>query len=1150
MYTITNFGTIRATVQEVRFPMKSAEYKLFPDRCHLLITLCGVLAAAVLCCGASAQTNLGSIVGTVRDSSGAILTGAHVDVSNDATNVKVSFTTNAAGEYEALQLVAGTYTVEATRGGFQAAVRTNVRVDVQSRVQVDFALSVGQIQQQVEVSDTTATLQTQSAEVGGVLTNQQVNDLPLNGREYDKLVLTEPGTYVMLTTASHSAEGRFSSNGNLELQNYFQLDGIDNNTYSENLQEGTVQSVLPPPDALQEYATQTRTYSTEFGTAAGAVVNASTKSGTNHFNGDVWEYIENSALDSNTYFNNYGDVPKGHFSQNQFGGTLGGPILRNRTFFFAAWESLLSSQAETELSVVPTPNMKNNGDFSAVATSHPMTAVANGQSGCIVNNVVSPGCIDPVGQALIKLYPDPSPQLSPGGNINAFNGSDNYQYVAAVPTDNKSLDARIDHTMNAKNQLFGRYALYYSHFQVPLVFPNPVAGNEQASDDILHSQSLSMGWTYTPTSTLVNTAHFGFLREFSHELPLGIPLGVSDASQYGLTGIPASPYDAGLPPIYVSDLQSLGTKDYRPGYQVSQVYQFVDDVYKLIGKHSLQFGYDYHQYALNFFDIEAPQGTATASGIYSSTNGFGPADLLLGDVSSTIYDTSTQGQQDMEVNNYIRGNSMYAQDTWRVTPKLTINYGLRYELYYPFWTSRENHTVNFSPANGGELVDATGNNGLYGRVLIHPDRIDFAPRGGFAYHALPRIVLRGGYGIFHQFIQRIGSESMLQLNPPWLLNDFITESTGSTTPVFQLKNGYPAAALISQGVILPNLQIRAQDPNERTPYVEQTSFGPQIQISSNTMLDVNYVGNWGRKENRLRNENQGMLAGYSGTTPLISFPYANLNTEGVSSPIAKGAGTHAFLEVATNDGNLDYDGLDVSLRRDMSHRLMYQLSYTWAHGMSDYADNLTESSTPQNAYDYAFEMSNSEQDTRQRFVGSGSWQIPVGQGGWVLNNNNMASKTLGGWQVNTITTLETGIPFTVTAPDESDTGSNHASYPNIVGNPYAGTSKSPSQYAGSNAPGVFLNVSAFSNPSTGQFGNERPRAFHGPGLIDSDISLFKSFPLGEDRRFEFRTEFFNAFNHPSFGNPSSSISSPAAFGKVTSTTIGNRTIQFAGKIFF
>lgn len=1113
---------------------------------HTGFLLAGVLLClGVACLPGFSQTNTGSIVGTVADPSGAVVPGAHVDVTDTGTGVTLSFVTNSAGAYQALQLIPGDYSVKVTSQGYTPQEKSEIAVNVQSRVDVSFTLAVGQVRQNVQVTGSAPLLQTQSAAVRGVLTSRQINDLPLNGRQYDQLALTQPGVYKVHLGFSHNAEGRFSANGNLELQNYFQLDGVDNNTYSENLQEDTVQAIVPPPDALGEFVIQTRTYSTEFGTSAGAVVNASTKSGTNHFHGNAWEYIQNSALNSNSYFNNYGGVPKGHFSQNQFGGTLGGPIIRNRTFFFGSYESLLSSNATTVHSTVPTPQMKT-GDFSAVLKSHPMTALANGQTGCIVNNVISPSCIDPVGLALIKLYPDPSPQLSPGGDINAFTGASNYQFVTTIPTNTKTIDARIDDTINSKNRIFGRYALYWDHWENPLNFADPVAGNQAAADNILHSQSLALGWTWTPTSSMVNALHFGFLRELSHELPLGIPLGTSDAPKYGLTGIPVSPFSAGLPPLYINGFTSLGTKDYRPGYQTSQVYQVSDNFYKLLGKHSLQFGYDYHQYGLVFFDIEAPQGTIRTNGIYSNVNGFGAADFLLGDVQESIFDTP------LTVHNYIPGNSVYGQDTWRITPKLTVNYGVRYELYPPFWMSRDNRTANFSPANGGEIVTAT-DKGFYGRTLIHPDRIDFAPRVGFAYHAAPPIVFRGGFGIFHQFINRIGSESMLQLNPPFLINDDLSESQGSTTPVFQLKNGFPAQELINQGVSLPSLQIRAQDPNQRTTYVEQVSFGPEIQLGSNTALNVIYVGNWGRKENRLRNANQGLLAGYVGPTPLISFPYVNLNTEGAVTPVPKGAGKHAFLELATNDGNLAYNSLQVSLHRRFTNRLMYQISYTWAHSQADYQDNLTNingGSTPQNAYDYAFEKSNSQLDNRHRFSASGIWQIPIGTGGWLLNNQSKTAKLLGNWQLNGIVTLQTGLPFSVFGPDVSDTGGNHQSYPDCVSNPFVGASTNPNQFAGSKAPGFMLNVNAFAKPAAGQFGTCRPRSFYGPGLENVDLSLFKSFPIHESLRFEFRGEFFNAFNHPSFSNPNSNISSPGAFGKVTGTTIGNRTIQFAGKIFF
>lgn len=1107
-----------------------------------MIRILRVLMAVILLMASGAplraQTDTGSIVGTVHDQSGAVIVGAQVEITNTATNVTHSFATNTDGGYVALQLIPGDYSVKATHAGYSTEVRQGIVINVQTRAQADFTLSVGAVQQQVQVSSSTESLQTQSAEVGGVLSTQEINDLPLNGRDYDQLALLEPGVFHDPSNeVANPAEGRFSANGNLELQNYFSLDGIDNNTGSENLQEQSVQAVIPPPDALQEFAIQTRTYSTEFGTSAGAVVNVSTKSGTNHFHGDVWDYLQNSALDANTYFNNYGGLPKGHFEQNQFGGTFGGPIIHNRTFFFASYEALLSSNAETVTSTVPTAAMKA-GDFTSVLSTHPLTADAAGQTGCIAGNVISPGCIDPVGQAILDLYPNPSPQL---GNVKVFTGAPNYQFVTTVPTNTQTLDARIDHTLNSKSQIFGRFAYDRSKYQAPLWTSNPIAGNgDFATQYILHDQSLALGWTYTPSSSLVNTAHFGYLRDYSISDPLGLPLGVSDAGQFGLTGIPVTPETAGIPPNYISGLTTIGSSIYRPQKQVAQVFQFVDDAYKLIGNHSLQFGYEYHENSLNFFDIEAPQGVILAQGIYSNTSGFGIADYLMGNVSEAIYETA------LEVNNYIRGNSFYGQDTWRVKPNLTINYGIRYELYPPFWLNRDNRTANFNPANGGEMITATSN-GTYGRTLIHPDNTDFAPRVGIAYHMLPKLVWRGGYGIFHQFINRIGSESMLQLNPPYLQNVEVAQQLGSTTPVFQLKNGFPLQQFVNDGISLPAQHLRAQDPNERTSYVEQASFGPQYEISSNTLLNLTWIGNWGRKMNRLENANQGQLAGYSGTSPIISFPYANLNT---ATQSIKGAGQHAFLELAANEGNTDFNALEVSLQRRMNHRLMYQISYSYSHNMADYVDNLTGGSTPQNAYDYAHEMSNSPQDVRHRLVASGSWELPIGEGGLVMNSNSLASRLIGHWQANAVVSLQTGIPFDVTAPDESYTGSDHASYPNCIGNPFAGTSKKPSQFAGSNAPGSFVSLAAYALPAPGSFGTCRPRAIHGPGVEQEDLSLFKSFPLRNALRFEFRAEFFNAFNHPSFANPSANIAEPGAFGKSTATTTNPRTFQLAAKFFF
>ena len=1097
-----------------------------------------LLALAAAAAPVLAQVDNGSITGIVRDASGSVVTNAHIEIINTATNVKSEFNTNKDGTYEALGLIPGEYRVRATAQGFSTQVTNSVRVDVQSIAKVDITLAVGDVKQEVQVSASSEMLETQQADVGGVVETRQINELPLNGRQYDQLALLEPGVYADPSSeVANAAEGRFSANGNLELQNYFSLDGIDNNTGSENLQEQSAQAVIPPPDALQEFRLQTRTYSTEFGTSAGAIVNASTKSGTNEFHGDVWEYLRNSALDANTYFNNYGGTPKGHFSQNQFGGTVGGPIVHDHAFFFAAYQGLLSSTADTVYSTVPTPAMKS-GDFSALSSSYNLEAVADGQAGCIVGNVVQPGCIDPVGQALINLYPDPN-----FPNVGApYTGAPNYKYVTAAPNHTHTVDTRIDEKLNLKNQIFGRYSYDHQNYQSPLWTANPDVGNGDFSTQyILHDQSAALGWTYTPTSSLVNIAHFGFLRDFSQSDPIGLTLGQSDASKYGLTGVPITPETAGLPPIYIFGLTTEGSSIYRPQFQVAQVWQFIDDVYKLVGRHNLQFGYEFHENSLNFFDLEAPQGAILGTGIYTNTPGFAPAEFLLGDIGWAIDETA------LEVNNYIRGNSFYGQDTWRATPKLTVNYGVRYELYPPFWLNRENRTSNFSPDNGGEIISASSGGGVYGRVLMHPDNTDFSPRIGIAYHVVPNVVLRGGFGIFHQFINRIGSESMLQLNPPFLRDDSVQQQLGSTTPVFQLKNGFPSAQLSALGVDLPELQLRAQDPNERTGYVEQASFGPQIQLTSNTVLDAIWVGNWGRKMNRLRNANQGVVTGFSPGGPVVTFPYANLNTE---TQAVDGAGQHGFLELGTNDGNTAYNGLEVDLKRQLTHGLAYQISYTYSHNLADYVDNLTGDAFPQNAYDYAHEMSNSQQDVRSRLVGNAIWALPVGQGGMVLNDDSLVGRLIGHWQLNAIASFQTGIPFDVSAPDESFTGGNHQSYPDCSGDPFTGASSDPKQFVGSNSPGFFLNPAAFTNPAPGSFGNCRPRMFHGPGGEDVDLSVFKSFPIKDHWRFEFRTEFFNAFNHPNFANPSASTSSPGSFGKSTATTNDPREIQFAGKIFF
>lgn len=1115
--------------------MEDSKTKSFsPRRAWIAVAVMSVSVAACF-----AQIDTGSIVGTIRDPSGAAIPKASISIANKATNVTLTTVSNEAGEYQFTALVPGLYNVKAGASGFGTQVVNDIEIHVQSRPSVDFNLKVGAAAEVLEVRANAAILQTQTADVGGVVQQQQIEDLPLNGRRYADLALLEAGIQKNLTNQNNMAPDRFSSNGNLETMNYFSLDGVDNNSGSTNLQEGSVQAVQPPPDALQEFRVQTRTYSSEFGTSAGAVINASIKSGTDQFRGNVWEFLRNSDLDANTFFNNAGGVPRGHFSQNQFGGTFGGPIIKSRTFFFFDAQDFKSRKATTVLSTVPTPLMKK-GNFTEMKALLTDPKVP-GQSGCISGNIIATSCIDSAGQKLLALFPDPNVPSAVAvlGQPGSWNGAPNYQYQYAVPNDTYSWDTRIDHSVTQNNRVFGRFSDYHVNRQDPPWTSDPVAGNGNfATQYLIRGKSVAVSWTDVLSSALLNEMRAGFSRDYAHSDPIGLKLGASMASQYGLNGIPAGPYDAGIPPIAVGGLASLGSSRWRPQFQVSQVWQFLDNLSWLKGNHSFKFGYEHRHTSDNFLDIQSPQGYIGASGIYTGNTGLGAPDFLLGDVSTALFTTPTVAH------NYEYASSFFAMDTWRVRKNLTLTYGVRYELFSPL-LNHQNAFSNFTSANGGSFVQAS-NGDWYARGLVHPDKNDFAPRFGFSYQPMARVVLRGGYGMFYQHIVRIGSESVLALNPPWIIDGSLSQSLGSTTPVFQLKNGFPANQFT---VDTTKIQIRAQDPNERTPYVNQFSFGPQFQISEDTVLDLSWVGNFGRKMNRLRNANQGRITGFdSSGKPITLFPYANLSTDvHVLSP-----GNHSFLELATNDGNTNYNALLVSFRRRFSKGLQYGLSYTWSHNFSDYVDNLTGGSTPADAYNYSLERANSPFDVTHRFVGNVVYQLPIGKGGLILNHDNLASRIIGGWQVNGILSMSTGTPFTVSAPDVSQTGGSHQSRANCISDPYAGATSDRSKYVGSTATGFFLNPAAFASPASGYFGNCAPRAFHGPGIENVDLSMFKKFAISEQWMLEFRSEFFNAFNHANFQNPSASIASSSlgSFGKTFSTIADPREIQFALKLYF
>jgi hypothetical protein len=1108
---------------------------------------------------AFAQVDRGAITGTVLDASGAVVRQATVTVTNKDTQFALTTPVNDVGDYQVLALIPGTYSVRVSAQGFETAVREGIVLHVQDRLSLNFNLKVGSVKQEVVVSGTEPLLQTQTADVGNVIDTQRVNDLPLNGRRYADLALLEPGVDKFYA-ANNPAPDRFSVNGNLELQNNFLLNGVDNNSWSENLQEFSVQVVQPPPDAIEEFRVQTRTYSAEFGNSAGAVINATIKSGTNGYHGNLFEYLRNAKLDANSWINKHTNpiVPRGGFTQNQFGGTFGGPIIKDKTFFFGDLERFTSRESTSVTSMVPTPLMKA-GNFTELPFALTPSTIP-GQAGCYAGNVIQPGCLDPVAGKLMTLLPDPniSSLVAVQGNPGSWTGAPNYLFSTSVPDDVYSLDGKIDHNINQNNRLFGSYSYRHLSRQDPPWTSNGVIGSGNfATQYRIHTQSFALGWTRTLSNSMVNDARFGFSRDYAHSDPIGVSLGSSQAqSLIGLTGIPNGPGSGGLPPIEINGLQRIGTSPWRPQFQISQAWNIIENLSWLKGNHSFKFGYQYLKRADNFLDLRAPQGELQTNGIYTAGGANGLPDFLLGDVDGVHFTTP------LVVHYFQPGHSFYAMDNWKTTSKLTLTYGLRYELFAPVM-ERNNRTTNFTPASGGGIVTAAQNaSGWFDRALIHPDLNDFAPRLGFAYQLTNRLVVRGGYGVFYQHSNRIGSESLLQLNPPFLLDLQLNPGTQKT--VFQLKNGFPLSTITGSGFNLTQIQLRAQNPNQQSGYVEQTSFGTEYQLTGDTVLATTYVGNWGRKMNRLRDANTPQITGFNTGCPVLQYPYANLNTvTNINTFTPTGCqtnGQHAFLEFATNDGNTDYNSLELSLRRRMSKGVTYSLGYTFSHGLADFGDNLTDpdGAFPQNAYNYAAEKSNSNLDIRSRFVGNFLWDLPFGQGRRFLSNPGAINRVVGGWQVNGIVTLQTGSPYSVTAANDGLLGFARVEYANCTGDPFAGATTDPNRYT---TTGFLINPAAFSQPGPGQFGTCRPRKFHGPGIRMLDFSIFKDFRFSEHKYLQFRAEFFNAFNHPNFANPSANISSPGSFGKVSNTLapiLGTdsggpgdpREIQFALKLYF
>jgi Carboxypeptidase regulatory-like domain/TonB dependent receptor len=1185
----------------------------------------------ILPCQIFGQVDTGAISGTIKDTSGGTVAGAKVTLTNEGTGVSTTTTSSSTGEYVFTPVKIGHYSLSVEFSGFQKVQQNNVTVDVQQNVLVDVALRPGQSQEVVIVDTAPPALQTQDASVGQVIEERTVNALPLNGRNFTFLAQLSAGvTQDQADTRGLGGSGSFTANGLRPAQNNYLLDGLDNNANLVDFLNGTAYAVRPPVDAIQEFKVETNNYSAETGRSAGAVLNATIKSGSNQFHGDVWEFIRNDKLDAANFF----ETSKGKYRQNQFGATFGGPIRRDKTFFFMDYEGTRIRQAVPSINTVPTALERSSGytNLSELLTqggsrtdnlgrafalgqvfdpsttrpvscgvvdpvtgltppSTPGNVCAGTPSGTQVGfvrepfsgNILPAGRLDANAIKLLSLYPAPN---LPG----LFS---NYAADPVLRNNADQFDVRVDHNFSQKDSIFGRV----SYVDNPTFIPGPFAGiadggSFSSGDQEARSLNTVVSETHLFSATLVNEVRAGYNRISSTRLqPNANTSGIPD--QFGIPGVPQGNSNGGLGSLFITGLNTLGSNQFLPSIELSTTSQLTDNLTKVAGRHTFKVGFQYQRLGFNILQPPAGRGTWSFSGVYtevpSTTGGnTGLAQMLLTPIPGTVpggadfvggadsINASNIATTSMK-RNYYAG---YGQDDIKVTPKLTVNLGLRYEYFgqllenygaqsnflpsptaggvSTFLLTKKRCNTPFSPdfqaAAAAENISivCSGQPGLG-----VSQKLNFAPRVGFAYQLTSKLVVRGGYGIFYGGFENSALLTyndfpfQFNLNYPNLTpNAPITFANGS---IGTLSTGLTGIPLTSAAVEPGGVGFIGEDYKNKTPYTQGYNLTVQYQVAKNDTVQVGYVGNTVRHLAVYVNPNTSREILPPGLNALAFSPY----------PDFSGATYTSFA------GNSHYNGLQTNYEHRFNAGLSILANFTWSSCLTDAIDVLNATSLT--AYRAPFlpgfgihkDYGRCDFDVNKVVHLSGSYELPVGKGKrFMRDSGRLVDTVLGGWATNWILTLQDGQPGTV--PCATSTTSGFGCYALKV--------QGQNPYAGLHDVNQWLNPAAFATPpvatTIGQSDYSPlgggPSQFRGPGFHRLDFSLFKQFALTERFRLEFRSEFFNLTNHPNFTNPgfggNGVVAAPGSldytsgsFGKITSTRDGQndqREIQFALKLYF
>jgi len=1163
-----------------------------------LYKLAAILLLALSSVGiARAQFDSGAVLGNIKDPSGAIIPGATVELDSVAQGTKVQRHTDASGAYEFDSVQPGDYTLVVSAQGFEGSKTDVFKVNVGARQRVDLALKLGAATDTVTVSGAASLLESDTSDRGETVQGNEAVALPLNGRAYADLAQLVPGVRRSLIATVASVPPRDASydvNGLTSMDNNFTLDGIDNNAYQEANQGYSNEAVIPSPDALQEFKVQTDNYSAEYGRAGGAIVNATTRSGTNVFHGGAYDYLRNTVLNAFGPF--YGTGVKPTLVQNQFGGTFGGPVLKNRLFFFMDYEGLRSVAHSLMTATLPTPT-ELTGLFTVdgTATGAPVP-VKNPYTGVIYANgqvpLTDPN-IDPVALEAFKYLPTPN---IPGAALTAAN----FQYLPASTTTDDKGDARADYTLNSRQNGFVRYSQRAVTYFQPPPFPGIAGGNANGTL-YAKTRQIAAGWNWTVTSNSILELRFGQTWTQSGKSP--IFLGATNFyTSAGITGvnIPTNPaYTGGLNAQAVTGYSAFGEQTTNPQFNYpTQTNPKVNYTWGR-GHHSLKIGYEYGFLNQAISDFHPKYGSDVYGGAFSSTSGSTSqaanlTDFLFG--ARNNYSLNAYNEI-----NYERFWHMgYVQDDWKALPHLTINAGLRYEFVSPNY-EQNNNLLNYDPANqrllhAGSGTDVTstapghiytlhyvGGTSLGDRGLVNPDYHDFGPRVGFAWQALPTTVLRGGYAISYAYLFRFGGEGMLGYNGPnnfdATINQLPSEGlcvtqAGSESASLTLdpstcfrrtQDGYENAFDGPANFSTLKAQTRYQLKDFKTPYVQAYHLSAQQQLPYKFTLEVAYVGDHAVHVPALEDSNQAR------TCLPSEIPVAAPGQCATSLQGRRPVSTFTDILTESNAGFLDYNSLQTKLERRFADGIFLINSFTWSHGINNSSADLEANngdSAVVNIHNVKGDRGPSGYNQPLNNTTSAIADIPFGHGkrygssipGW-------EQQVLGGWQLTAINVVTSGVPINLTYTAStnqvvSTTSSVYALRPNLTSTTGAVYGHSLTK-TNSTLNGYFVQ-SGVSVPQGSQlFGDAARNAFRGPAFGQFDLAAHKKFTLPNDRySMEFRIEAFNVLNATNYISPGTSIGTvnsnsgaftpSGSFGQFSgsSSVYPSRQVQLALRLAF